>query len=390
MTYLTVWDKKYAISRPRRMLTVDGGGILGVMSLEILAELESQLAAATGEGADFRLGRHFDYIAGTSTGAIIAAGLAIGMSVTELLDFYVKSGPAMFDRAAIWQRLRNGFDDTKLREMLKAVMGERTLGATDLQCLLTIVTRNATTDLPWPVSNNPFARYNDRDRKDCNLQIPLWQLVRASTAAPTYFPPEVLQWDANDASKTFTFVDGGTTPYNNPAFLLFRMATAPEYRLNWSRGEKNLMLVSVGSGSSPRAEEGVRDHGRFLLTDGIGLIGVLMGAANADQDINCRTIGRCVFGLPIEREIWDMIPREGDQRTGSPVSLDKDLGRAFLYARYDPDVTKDGLVALGLPTMDPACLQKMEETKFIPQMRDVGRTYAKKHVRISDFGGRLQ
>jgi hypothetical protein len=372
------------------MLTLDGGGILGVMSLEILAELENQLAKATGEGADFRLGKHFDYIAGTSTGAIIAAGLAIGMSVKELINFYVESGPAMFDRAAIWQRLRTGFDDKKLRQMLQQVMGTRTLGAVDLKCLLTIVTRNATSDSPWPVSNNPFAHYNDPTRKDCNLQIPLWQLVRASTAAPTYFPPEVLQWDKDDPAKTFTFVDGGTTPYKISAFLLFRMATAPEYRLGWSRGEKNLMLVSVGTGSSPRAESSVRDHGRFLLTDGIGLIGVLMGAANVDQDINCRTVGRCVFGLPIDSELGDMIPRTGDPLTGSAIPLNADQGRAFLYARYDPDVTKDGLVALGLPTMDPACLQKMEETKFIPQMQEVGRAFAKKHVRISDFGDRLQ
>ena len=72
------------------------------------------------------------------------------------------------------------------------MFGERTLGADDLCSLLLIVTRNATTDSPWPVSNNPFAKYNDRTRKDCNLQIPLWQLVRASTAAPVYFPPEIV------------------------------------------------------------------------------------------------------------------------------------------------------------------------------------------------------
>jgi patatin-like phospholipase/acyl hydrolase len=65
------------------------------------------------------------------------------------------------------------------------------------------------------------------------LKIPLWQLVRASTAAPVYFPPEVLQRDSTDPSKTFVFVDGGVTPHNNPAFLLYRMATEPAYRLNW-------------------------------------------------------------------------------------------------------------------------------------------------------------
>src|SRR6201999_3589518 len=82
MITLDCWPEKYALERrPRRLLTFDGGGILGVMSLEILKEFERQLAEATGEGDRFRFGRHFDYIAGTSTGAIIAAGLAVGMSV---------------------------------------------------------------------------------------------------------------------------------------------------------------------------------------------------------------------------------------------------------------------------------------------------------------------
>ena len=82
------------------------------------------------------------------------------------------------------------------------------------------------------------------------------------------------------------------------------------------------------------------------------LISVLIRAANVDQDVNCRTIGRCVFGSPIESELGDMIPRDGDPREGTPVPLEKDLGRAFLYARYDPDVTQAGLASIGLPEVD--------------------------------------
>jgi patatin-like phospholipase/acyl hydrolase len=76
MPYLDNWDDKYAKSRPRRLLTLDGGGIRGIISLEILRRIETQLATATGAGPDFRLGNCFDYIGGTSTGAIIAAGLS--------------------------------------------------------------------------------------------------------------------------------------------------------------------------------------------------------------------------------------------------------------------------------------------------------------------------
>jgi patatin-like phospholipase/acyl hydrolase len=75
-------------------------------------------------------------------------------------------------------------------------------------------------------------------------------LVRASTAAPVYFLPEVLQWDCNDPAKTFVFLDGGITPYNNPAFLLYRMATEPAFRLNWKKGENNLLIISIGTGAA--------------------------------------------------------------------------------------------------------------------------------------------
>jgi patatin-like phospholipase/acyl hydrolase len=74
-------------------------------------------------------------------------------------------------------------------------------------------------------------------------------LVRASTAAPVYFPPEILPWNPDDKAKTFVFVDGGVT-HNNPAFLLYRMATNPSYFLNWKTGERTLLIVSVGTGAA--------------------------------------------------------------------------------------------------------------------------------------------
>jgi uncharacterized protein len=71
-------------AKPRRLLALDGGGIRGVMSLEILRKIEQDLATATGKGTSFRLGDFFDYIGGTSTGAIIAAALSAGENREEL------------------------------------------------------------------------------------------------------------------------------------------------------------------------------------------------------------------------------------------------------------------------------------------------------------------
>jgi predicted acylesterase/phospholipase RssA len=80
------WGKlgeRYLEVRPRKLLALDGGGVRGVMSLQILGRLEELLASETGRGATFRLCDYFDYIGGTNTGAIIAAGLVRGMSVAD-------------------------------------------------------------------------------------------------------------------------------------------------------------------------------------------------------------------------------------------------------------------------------------------------------------------
>src|SRR6266404_1082487 len=176
----------------KKLLAIDGGGIHGVLALEVLHRIEDLLKAKSGRG-DFRLADYFDYIAGTSTGGIIAAGLSMGMSVGEILTFYQDAGAQMFVKANLLRRLRYKFEDEPLAKKLKEVFKVSTMFGSDrLRTLLLLVMRNASTDTPWPISNNTYAKYNDGAREDCNLNFPFWQLVRASTAAPTFFPPDVI------------------------------------------------------------------------------------------------------------------------------------------------------------------------------------------------------
>jgi hypothetical protein len=362
---------RYLTERPRKILALDGGGIRGVMTLEILHSIERKLAEATGLGQQFRLCDWFDYIGGTSTGAIIAAGLARGMSVSDLLAFYKQTGPAMFDKRSLWQRWKSLYESQPLAKQLQATFGATTdLSPKDLRCLLLVVTRNVTTDSPWPISSNPEARYNDPARDNCNLRIPLWRLVRASTAAPIYFPPEVIEYKRDDPSQTFVFVDGGITPYNNPSFLLYRMATQPAYRLNWKTGERNLLLISVGTGAAPTLEGDILSPEKNFASNLAGLPGALMYGASVDQDINCRVVGRCVHGAEIDRELGDLILRGED---GTPLPVSEDLGRAFLYARYNADLSTKGLEALGLGHIKPEEVQKLDSVDHLKDLCDVGR-----------------
>jgi hypothetical protein len=370
------------------MLALDGGGMRGLVTLGILEHLERLVSGRTGQ----RLCDYFDYIAGTSTGAIIAAALARGMQVSEIVTFYKSCGKQMFEPASLVKRLQTFYTADPLKLQLQETFGrDTTLSSTSLQCLLLIVTKNVTTDSPWPISSNPDARYNDPARKDCNLQIPLWQLIRASTAAPVYFPPEVLHWDPHDPSKTFVFVDGGVTPHNNPAFLLYRMATNPAYRLNWKTGERNLLIVSVGTGAAETMGATAATANKNIVSTAAGLPGELMYGMLVEQDINCRTIGRCTFGPRLDREVLDMVPRELDgdrtseRRDSAPIPLTTDLGRHFLYARYNADLSAKGLKAAGFDTVNPAVIQKMDAVENMETLLAIGRK-AGGEIDASHFG----
>jgi hypothetical protein len=378
---------RYQAQAPRKMLALDGGGIRGVLTLSILKAIETQLGT--------RLYNYFDYIAGTSTGAIIAAGLSLGKSVDELIDFYRETGTEMFQRTRFLNRLNSLYQNGPLQHKLQEVFGQRDLKPGNLKTLLLAVTHNMTTDSPWPISSNPEARYNLPEREDCNLCIPLWQVVRASTAAPIYFPPEVIRFHPTDERRSFVFADGGVTPYNNPAFVLFRFATDPAYRLEWPTGERKMLLVSIGTGAAATEGASAQDPSSNMLSTGIAVPGVLMYGSLVDQDMNCRALGRCTYGELIDREVLDMVPREGpddgtvDQRLARPrVPLGTDLGKAFLYARYNVDLSSAGLERLGFRDVSSDTARKMDKAdrEHIELLLKIGAAAAKQVDVKQHFG----
>jgi hypothetical protein len=377
---MTVLEARIKAPGSKKLLALDGGGIRGMMTVEILAKIESELQNALGKDKSFVLADYFDYIAGTSTGAIIATCLALGWPVDKIRKVYATSGPKRFEKAFMCKRVRYTFEDDELSKILRTERGVDAggnpvaLGTANLKTLLMLVMRNATTDSPWPISNNPYAKYNDRSRPDCNLNFPLWQLVRASTAAPTYFPPEVIRV----GNKDFIFVDGGVTTYNNPAFQLFLMATVEPYNLNWKAGEKDMLLVSVGTGTSPDANKDLNPSEMNLLYNAASIPSALMYAASNEQDFLCRVFGRCVAGDFLDREIDYMIGKKGPA-----------VPKLFSYARYNAELTTDGLKSLGLTNIDPKSVQKMDSVVHVSDLQRIGQAVANVKVNIGHFQGFL-
>lgn len=243
---------------PKRMLALDGGGVKGILTLGMLEVLEAELRRRAGN-PHFVLSDYFDLIGGTSTGAIIATALALGMPVHEVIDLYLQLGPKVFAKTkgnAPWDGLTNErYDSKALRRALSPVLGKKSLGSRQLKTGLALHCKRIDTGAAWVLTNNPRARYFDPidAGKDTvpNKDYHLIDLVLASAAAPTYFK-EVKINIANDAKdkpiQTGYFVDGALGGFNNPSVQMLLTALVPGYGFGWASGAENLMLASFGTG----------------------------------------------------------------------------------------------------------------------------------------------
>jgi uncharacterized protein len=111
-----------------------------------------------------------------------------------------------------------------------------------------------------------------------------------------------------------------------------------------------------------------------------------------DQDTNCRTIGRCTYGEPLDREIRDLLCRDASEDCSvdewlkaENKSLDQDLGRAFLYARYNANLSAEGLSNLELPDIDPEKVQKLDAVDQMDNLLKIG-TAAARQIDLKHFG----
>ena len=336
------FDREPRDDGPKRLLALDGGGIRGLITLPILARMEELLG---GGDPDYRLAHTFDYIAGTSTGAIIAAALAKGDSAANIEQMYKSLGPKIFKKK--WLPLgwwRSLYRDGPVTDTLKAYFSPHgdgndsmELGSPELESLFMAVMQRVDTDSIWPLCNMSTARYNDRGRKeDCNLDIPLWQILRGSSAAPIYFPPEQIVLSANNRP---VFQDGGTTAFNNPAPLLFEMATSPRYKLGWKTGPDDLLIVSVGTGSAPAMDEPLLARKVNALFHARMIIKTIMNSSSTENDRLSRVLGHT-------RHAPQPLDREFDADDVKDVQPEHPL---FTYVRYNTKIDQKSLDKLPAP-----------------------------------------
>ncbi len=241
---------------PKRILSLDGGGTLGIIEIAFLEKIESILASRAQSASDFLLCDYFDLIGGTSTGAIIATALALGMSAAEIKDLYLKLGKRVFRRPFFrLPGIGPRFNARGLSKVLTEVLGERSLQSPDLKTGLAIIAKRLDTGSPWVLTNNPRSKFWDDPDTDPvtgkrphigNKHYRLREIVRASTAAPYYFAPKEIR--IVDTEPEGLFVDGAVSPHNNPALQLFMLAGIKGYEFNWPIDRDKLLLISIGTG----------------------------------------------------------------------------------------------------------------------------------------------
>jgi patatin-like phospholipase/acyl hydrolase len=223
-----------------KVLSIDGGGIRGLIPALVLAEIERR----TGR----RIAEMFDLIAGTSTGAIIACALVVrgpdgtpAHTAEEVADLYVTEGPNIFDTSLIKEITSVGgliderYDDAGLNAALETYLGNARLNEVLTDVFLTAY------DI-----HDRFAFFfrSSRARSDDTNDFSLAEAARASSAAPTYFEP-VEVTDAAGA-RTYPLIDGGIYAVN-PAMCAYAEVSHAPSELE--------VLASLGTGSQTKAYE---------------------------------------------------------------------------------------------------------------------------------------
>ena len=256
--------------RKRRILALDGGGVRGFLTIEVLQQLEFELRRRSGDDK-YTLSQYFDLIGGTSTGSIIATGLALGWSVSRVWAAYELIVPEIFGKASGAGFLSPRFKNKPLAKAFLENFEKRDLESPDLETGLAIFAKRMDRGSAWMMVNNPGWRYYDNqspaDSFAPNHAYELRSIVQASAAAPHFFRGVKMKIEHTAGKKKALdghFVDGGVAGLNNPALELLTMVRDPAYGFNWDLGADNLYMLSVGTGWIRSVDRAKSMMGRFV------------------------------------------------------------------------------------------------------------------------------
>jgi uncharacterized protein len=350
---------------PRRILAIDGGGMRGALAVGILAKLEATLRQKLGR-PDMVLSDYFDLIGGTSTGAIIAAGLALGRDAAYMRELYHRLGPLVFSRGAPRLPLiQSRFDPRKLEKVIVQELGDVTLESAAWRTGFAAIAKRVDTGSCWVLTNCPGAKYwnGDPARPEVtpNRDYALAKIVQASAAAPFYFDMVSLEVIKGQPG---VFFDGAMTPHGNPALQLAMTALIPAYGMKWSAGADKLMIVSVGTGAPrPVRPTWVKRPVLLAIWKAIHAL-TSLAHDNSQLAISMlQWLGHSPRPWPINRDVGDLtgaLPAR--EPMWSFVRYDAPLEAAWLKQHLDRTYSE----------VDLARLTRLDDDRMVPELYDIG------------------
>jgi hypothetical protein len=299
----------------RMVLACDGGGLRGIIAARCLERLE----AVEGKPCN----QIFDFMAGTSTGSIIVAGLATGVPASTICDFYTKEAPNVFQRLPWLRQLLRRFgwryDKSYLRQRMAELIGDIRLKDLPVDILIT--------------AKDTVRSETMFFEKDTFGQMRLADAVEASGSAPTYFRPLA------------RYIDGGVGAFNNPCYqaarevmYYYRKKHGPD---KYPDGE--VCMLSFGAGRAVNMMKEGEAERKSILDWALYLLDEVMDDAN-------------------------------DQQVSATYTDYHEMGR-----RYQVELTREGMELLGLdfpPDFDYSILSRMDNLNGLPWWDKIGRAMA--------------
>jgi hypothetical protein len=379
------WPERLYAPGPKRILSIDGGGVRGAIAIAFLQRIETVLRERYGR-PDMVLADYFDLIGGTSVGSIIAAGLALGRSADDVAATFDEMGPRMFRGGGFRVPLIQArFDPRRMEGLLQETFGDLTLGSAPWRCGFGAVSKRVDTGSSWLITNCTRAKYWDgspdeahlppAERKTVpNARYPLAKVIQSSAAAPIYFDLVRLEIAAGDHG---VFFDGAMTPHNNPALQLAMAALVPPYGFGWRAGADELLIVSVGAGGPrPRKPEWVSGRVPSLLKALHALISMSYDTSELGLAM-LQWLGHSPNPWIINSEVGAL----ADMRPGGAAPL-------WTVLRYDALLDPKWLdreLGLTFDGQAMAKLLRMDDDRQIPHLHEIGSAAAARQVDPDHF-----
>lgn len=374
---------------PKRILALSGGGTRGIITIAFLEEIEKILKERSNKGDDFRLSDYYDLISGTSVGSMLASMLALGYTVAEVREKFEDWAPKIFRKP--WYRIAGyspKFDARQLSGRIKYVLQDLPLETDELKTGLAIMMKRLDTGSPWILSNNPNNKFWKDPEIDPSTGKPpykgnrhykLFDLVRASTAAPYFFAPKT--FPVVEGEPAGVFVDGGVSPHNNPALQSLMLAGIKGYGYNWPLGAENLFITSVGTGSYR-----TRINTEDAESQASAMLGVtaLQGLISDNE-----TMGLTLLQwLSAPNRSWEINSEIGDlceDCLSDHISPDKTL---LSFQHYDVKLEQNWLkdeLGLDVTMGDLEKIREFDNPKFLKQAYAIGAKAVEIQVQAADF-----